>query len=47
MTTATVAAPPRSAVDGLEKLRRQYGCGPVQFAGTDEALDESLKGSVP
>ena len=27
-------------LDGLAKLRRQYGCGPVQFAGTDEALYE-------
>ena len=26
--------------DGLEKLRRQYGCGPVEFSGTDEALYE-------
>ncbi len=40
MKTATVAASPQPAVDGLEKLRRQYGCGPVQFAGTDEALYE-------
>ena len=32
------AAPARS--DGLAKLRRQYGCGPVQFSGTDEALYE-------
>ena len=40
MTTATVVAPPRPAVEGLEKLRRQYGCGPVSFAGTEEALYE-------
>jgi starch phosphorylase len=26
--------------DGLAKLRRQYGCGPVQFSGTDDALYE-------
>ncbi len=26
--------------DGLAELRRQYGCGPVQFSGTDEALYE-------
>jgi starch phosphorylase len=26
--------------DGLAKLRRQYGCGPVEFSGTDEALYE-------
>jgi starch phosphorylase len=32
------AAPARS--DGLAKLRRQYGCGPVEFSGTDDALYE-------
>jgi len=26
--------------DRLEKLRKQYGCGPVQFYGTDDALYE-------
>jgi starch phosphorylase len=26
--------------DGLAKLRRQYGCGPVKFSGTDDALYE-------
>src|SRR5580700_2030719 len=26
--------------DGLAKLREQYGCGPVQFTGTDNALYE-------
>jgi starch phosphorylase len=26
--------------DGLAKLRRQYGCGPVAFSGTDDALYE-------
>ena len=26
--------------DGLAKLRRQYGCGPVKFSGTDNALYE-------
>jgi starch phosphorylase len=26
--------------DGLAKLRRQYGCGPVEFSGTDNALYE-------
>lgn len=34
----TPAAPARA--DGLSKLRRQYGCGPVEFAGADEALYE-------
>jgi starch phosphorylase len=32
------AAPAGS--DGLAKLRRQYGCGPVAFSGTDDALYE-------
>jgi starch phosphorylase len=26
--------------DGLAKLRRQYGCGPVEFTGTENALFE-------
>ena len=26
--------------DGLASLIEQYGCGPVEFAGTDEALYE-------
>ena len=26
--------------DGFAKLREQYGCGPVQLSGTDEALYE-------
>ena len=26
--------------DGLAGLTEQYGCGPVEFAGTDEALYE-------
>ena len=24
--------------DRLDELRQQYGCGPVQFSGADEAL---------
>jgi starch phosphorylase len=32
------AAPARP--DGLVKLRQQYGCGPVAFSGTDDALYE-------
>src|SRR5829696_7222180 len=35
---ATPAAPARP--DGLAKLRQQYGCGPVAFSGTDDALYE-------
>jgi len=41
MTTMQKAAPPASAApDGLAKLREQYGCGPVHFTGTDDALYE-------
>ena len=41
MTTMQNAAPPTSmGSDGLAKLREQYGCGPVQFTGTDNALYE-------
>ena len=29
-----------TSADGLAKLREQYGCGPVQFTGTDNALYE-------
>src|SRR5437667_3997267 len=41
MTTKQKTAPPTaSAPDGSAKLREQYGCGPVQFTGTDHALYE-------
>ncbi len=41
MTTTTMAGPTAArAVDDFAELRRQYGCGPVHFAGTDEALYE-------
>jgi starch phosphorylase len=41
MTTTQKAGPPTSTgPDGLAKLREQYGCGPVQFTGTDDALYE-------
>jgi starch phosphorylase len=43
MATRQKTAPAVSAgagPDGLAKLRRQYGCGPVAFSGTDEALYE-------
>jgi len=29
-----------TSADGLAKLRKQYGCGPVEFTGTDNALYE-------
>ncbi len=35
------AAAKRQALPETERLISQYGCGPVQFAGTDEALYET------
>src|SRR5260370_20633115 len=41
MSKAKVAASPMSiGSDGRERLLRQYGCGPVEFTGTDNALYE-------
>src|SRR5260370_28596057 len=41
MATKQKAAPPTSTgPDGLAKLREQYGCGPLEFTGTDNALYE-------
>ncbi len=41
MSTRQKTAPSAPTGDHeLEKLRKQYGCGAVQFAGTDEALYE-------
>src|SRR5947207_14533262 len=40
MTAQKAAPPPSTSPDGLAKLREQYGCGPVQFTGTDNALYE-------
>ena len=34
------AAPMGSGADNWAKLRRQYGCGPVELTGTDDALYE-------
>src|SRR5271169_1030797 len=36
----TKAAAKRQAVPDTEKLSAKYGCGPVHFSGTDEALYE-------
>jgi len=36
----TKAAAKRQAVPNTEKLSAKYGCGPVHFSGTDEALYE-------
>jgi len=38
MVTNTVVQ--RHALPDIERLRTQYGCGPVHFSGTDEALYE-------
>ena len=37
---STKAAAKRQALPDVERLTTQYGCGPVQFSGTDEALYE-------
>ena len=39
-TMQKVSIPPAPSTDGLAELRQQYGCGPVQFSGTDEAFYE-------
>jgi starch phosphorylase len=36
----TKVAGPSPSPDGITKLLRQYGCGPVSFAGSDDALYE-------
>jgi starch phosphorylase len=40
VTLQKLSIPPAPSSDGLAELRQQYGCGPVQFSGTDEALYE-------
>jgi glycogen phosphorylase len=45
MSKTKMAASPTTIVDligadGLARLRRQYGCGPVDFTGTENALYE-------
>jgi len=41
MSTKKIAASRTTkASDGMVKLRQQYGCGPVEFTGTDNALYE-------
>jgi len=39
-TTKNVPAPPATESDTLSKLLRQYGSGPIEFTGTDNALYE-------
>src|SRR5262245_11202552 len=41
MSTRRREVPPTSTgADAMAELRRQYGCGPVEFTGTDNALYE-------
>lgn len=40
MATMQKAAHPTASPDGWTKLREQYGCGPVEFTGNDNALYE-------
>ena len=41
MGKKSVMAPPTSTeTDSIANLRSQYGCGPIEFAGTDNALYE-------
>jgi transaldolase len=41
MGTKSVMAPPTSTeTDSIANLRSQHGCGPIEFAGTDNALYE-------
>jgi glycogen phosphorylase len=41
MSTKSVISTPKSAESAsVSKLLNQYGCGPIQFAGTDDALYE-------
>ena len=41
MSTKQKTHPPTSAgPDGVAKLREQYGCGPIDFTGTENALYE-------
>src|SRR5215468_4831993 len=40
MSTTPVATPAATGRDNLARLREQYGCGEVQFTGTDDALYE-------
>jgi starch phosphorylase len=39
-TMQKVTVPPTPSTEGWAQLRQQYGCGPVEFTGTDEALYE-------
>ena len=40
MSNGMAAAAKTPAVPEMEKLREQYGCGPVRLSGTGDALYE-------
>jgi starch phosphorylase len=40
MDTKTKTSTPQTTGSGVSKMLRQYGCGPIQFVGTDNALYE-------
>jgi hypothetical protein len=40
MGTKRVMAPDVNRSDSIAKLRSKYRCGPIEFAGTDNALYE-------
>ena len=47
MTTKQQAAPRSpTAPDGAAKLRRQYGCGPAEFTGTDRSSTSGISSST-
>ena len=37
-TTNLAPSPTAAGADGVATLLRQYGCGPIQFTGTQDAL---------
>jgi len=39
-TTRKVISPTSTESDAIAELRRQYGCGPIEFAGSDNAMYE-------
>jgi glycogen phosphorylase len=39
-TTRTVISPTSTESATIVELRRQYGCGPIEFAGSDNAMYE-------
>jgi glucan phosphorylase len=40
MQTTKAATTGTQAYDGTRKLFKQFGCGPIEFSGTDNALYE-------